>query len=266
MFNLTLFKKEIKSNYKVLGIFLALITMYSSVIVVMFDPELGKSLELMAQSMGELFKAFGMTNAGTTLIEFVANYLYGFILVAVPCVCITILANRLVARYVDNGSMSYLLASPHTRKEIVTTQAITLFMATVFMVLWATLVIFIISALSFPGALDIAKLCMLNIGLLGLLCFMASICFLGSCIFNDTKMANGLGGGVIIISILLQMIGQVGDKFAFFKYFTPLTLLDVQGILASSANAYMFIAILYIMAIAIYGIAIYIFCKKDLSI
>lgn len=266
MFNLTLFKKEIKSNYKVLAIFLGLITMYSSVIVIMFDPELGKSLELMAQSMGDLFKAFGMSNVGTTLIEFVANYLYGFILVAVPCVCIVILANRLVARYVDNGSMSYLLATPHTRKEIVTTQAITLCIAAAFMVAWATLIIIVISALSFPGALDIAKLCILNIGLFGLLSFMSSICFLGSCVFNDTRSANGLGGGVIIVSILLQMIGQVGDKFEFLKYFTPLTLLDVQGIISGSSDAYMLIFILYVGAIVLYSIAIYIFCKKDLSI
>lgn len=266
MFNTTLFKKEIKSNYKVITIFLGLIAMYSSVIVIMFDPELGKSLELMAESMGELFKAFGMANVGTTLIEFVANYLYGFILIAVPLVCIVILANRLVTRYVDNGSMSYLLATPNTRKKIITTQAITLFIAIVFMVLWATVIIVGVSALSFPGDLNISKLLILNVGLLGLLSFIGSLCFLGSCIFNDTRLANGFGGGIVIVSILLQMISQVGDKFEFLKYFTPLTLLDVQGILTGNNEAYLLIGVLYILTISINSIAIYIFCKKDLSI
>ena len=84
MINNTLFKREVKSNYKTMLIFMALISMYSSVVVLMFDPKLGESLNVMAESMPEVFAAFGMMNAGATLIEFVANYLYGFILIVIP--------------------------------------------------------------------------------------------------------------------------------------------------------------------------------------
>lgn len=266
MFNLTLFKKEVKTNYKILCIFLALIAMYSSIIVVMFNPKLGESLDLMAKSMPEIFAAFGMMNVGSTLLEFVTNYLYGFILIAVPLVCIVVLANRLVARYVDNGSMSYLLATPHSRKQIITSQAITLMIAILTMVLFATGLIIIVSGLSFPGELDISKFLILNVGLFGLLLFMGSLCFLASCLFNDTKTTNGIGGGIIIVSVLLQMISQVGDKFEFLKYITPLTLFDVNGILSGNQNAYIMIITLYGLAIISYIIAISIFIKKDLSI
>ena len=54
MINNTLFKREIKSNYKIMLIFMALISMYSSVIVLMFDPKLGESLSIMAESMPEI--------------------------------------------------------------------------------------------------------------------------------------------------------------------------------------------------------------------
>ncbi len=266
MFNLTLFKKELKSNYKVFIIFLALITMYSSVIVFMFDPELGKSLNMMAETMPELFAAFGMMNVGATLIEFVANYLYGFILIAIPLVAILIIANRLVVRYVDNGSMAYLLATPHSRKQIIVSQAITLILTTLLIVAYATGVIILVSALAFPGELDTKKLIILNIGLFTLLFFMSSLCFLGSCLFNDTRKANGLGGGIVIGSILLQMISQVGEKFEFLKYCTPLTLFDVNGILAGKESPFYLMGILIIMGILIYLIAIQIFRKKDLSI
>lgn len=57
MINNTLFKREIKSNYKIMLIFMALISMYSSVIVLMFDPKLGESLSIMAESMPEIFAA-----------------------------------------------------------------------------------------------------------------------------------------------------------------------------------------------------------------
>ena len=266
MLNLTLLKKEIKSNYKILLIFLALVTLYSSVIVVMFDPELGKALNEMAESMGDIFAAFGMANVGSTLIEFIANYLYGFILIAVPSVAIVIIANRLVARYVDNGSMAYLLASPHSRREIITTQAIALSLTVFTIVAYATGVIIFVSAMSFPGDLDIEKLIQLNLGLFGLLLLLSSICFFGSTLFNDTRKANGLGGGIIIIAILLQMISPVGDKIEFLKYFTPLTLLDVNGIIAGNQTSLMLISILFVLAIIIYAVSIQIFTKKDLSI
>ena len=73
---LPLFKKEIKANYKIFIIFILIISLYAGIIVAMYDPELGKSLEMMAESMPELFAAFSMTNAGSSLIEFVTNYLF----------------------------------------------------------------------------------------------------------------------------------------------------------------------------------------------
>lgn len=264
--NSTLLKKEIKSNYKILIPFLLLITMYCSIIVVMFDPELGKSLNMMKDTMPELFAAFGMSDSGTTLIEFISNYLYGFILIAIPLVGILILANRLVVRYVDRGSMAYLLAAPHSRKQMIATQIVMLVFTTVLMVIFATAIIILVSALSFPNTLDIQALLLLNVGLLGLLLCMGSLCFLASCIFNDARMANGLGGGFIIVSILLQMIGQVGDKFSFLKYCTPLTLFDVSGILAGRQDAYILCGILYITSAVLFFIASKIFCNRDLPI
>ena len=84
MLNKTLFRKELKSNYIMLLIFLGVLSMYSYMITLMFDPKLGDSLNTMAESMPELFAAFGMADAGTTLLEFVTNYLYGMLFIAFP--------------------------------------------------------------------------------------------------------------------------------------------------------------------------------------
>ena len=43
MINTTLLKKEFKSNYILLLIFLAVLSMYSCMIIAMFDPKLGDS-------------------------------------------------------------------------------------------------------------------------------------------------------------------------------------------------------------------------------
>ena len=111
-----LFKKEWKSNYKILFIFLALLTMYCCVITTMYDPDLGESLKMMEESMPHLFAAFHMENPGTTMIEFLINYLYGFIVVVIPMIFILMLSNKLVTKYVDKGSMAYLLTTGNGRK------------------------------------------------------------------------------------------------------------------------------------------------------
>ena len=57
--NAALFKKEIKSNGLLLVIFLAVLSVYGSMITIMFDPKMGDSLKLMAESMPGIFSAFG---------------------------------------------------------------------------------------------------------------------------------------------------------------------------------------------------------------
>ena len=105
MIRVTLYCREMKANFILFLIFAGVLTMYSVMIVMMFDPKLGDSLRMMSESMPEIFAAFGMADVGTTLLEFVAGYLYGMLFVAFPGVFIIILAGRLVAKYVDHGSM-----------------------------------------------------------------------------------------------------------------------------------------------------------------
>ena len=268
--NNTLFKREIKSNYKIMLIFMALISMYSSVIVLMFDPKLGESLSIMAESMPEIFAAFGMMNAGATLIEFVANYLYGFILIVVPTICIIILGNKLIARYVDKGSMAYLLATPNKRKNIVTTQAIFMAFAILVLVGIAVLISIGVGQIAFPGDLDIKKFLLLNVGLYGLLFFIGGMCRgLGDVYkrqFNDSRYSYGVGGGLAVVFILIQMLSQVGDKLEKLKYLTPLTLFQPDKIIAGDSSAIVYFAVLYIIGLIMYLVGIRIFMKKDFPV
>ena len=51
--SLPLLRRELRANYKMILLFLAVITLYSTVIIAMYDPKLGASLDLMAESMPE---------------------------------------------------------------------------------------------------------------------------------------------------------------------------------------------------------------------
>lgn len=266
MINGTLFKKEIKSNYILLLIFSAVLTVYGGMIIAMFDPKMGESLKAMAESMPGIFSAFGMKEVGTTLIEFISGYLYNMLFIAFPSVFIIILANRLVAKYVDNGSMAYILAVPEKRRTIITTQAVFLISSLIVMVVYVTGLIWFTSHLMFPGKLDIGEFLRLNAGLLGLLIFVGGICFLFSCLFNETRISTSIGTGIVVYAILVQMIARVGEKFEFLKYITPMTLYDVEGLIASRQSAWTACVILYVCGLIFIVLGCTAFSRRNLPV
>lgn len=264
--NATLLKKEIKSNWILLVIFLGVLSMYSVMITMMFDPKLGDSLKMMADSMPQMFAAFGMADVGTSLLEFVTGYLYGILLVAFPGVYIIILANRLVAKYVDNGSMAYLLAVPEKRRKIVLTQGIFMLLTLLVMVVYCTVLILTVGEILFPGEMDIKGFLRVNVGLMGLLVFFGGACFCASCFCNESKNSSAISTGVVVYSVLVQMISQVGEKFENVKYATPLTLFNVDGLSAGDAEAWATCAVLYVVGLVLMGIGIIRFSKKDIPL
>ena len=266
MISMPLLKREAKANYKLLLIFMGVLTLYASMIIAMFDPKLGESLALMAESMPGIFSAFGMTNVSTTLVEFCANYLYGFLMVVFPLVFIIILANKLVARYVDRGSMAYLLASPIKRGKLIFTQMKILCGALFLLVAYVTILSLLVGEMMFPGEMDVAKFISLNLGCYCLHIFLAGVCFLPSCIFNDSKYATGTGAGVCIAFVLIQMISQVGEKFENLKYITPLTLFDTAKILAADSAALWQCGTLLVAGLALMFVGLAIFCKRDIPV
>lgn len=264
--NLTLMKRELRANYKLLLIFLAVLSLYSAMIVTMFDPAFSETMNAMAQSMPDIFAAFGMLNPAATLIEFVANYLYGFLLIAFPLVFLVLLANRLVARYVDRGSMAYLLATPNRRTRIILTQAAVLLLCTLVLVIYVTGLCCAVGQALFPGGLDVGKFLLLNAGWLGLLIFLGGLCFCASCLFDDTKLSYGVGAGLCIAFLLIQMLSQAGEKFEALRYATPLTLFDPSRIIAGEEQAVWMFLILYAAGILFYVAGLLIFRRRDLPL
>ena len=76
MISLPLYKREMKGSIKVLLIFAAVITLYVTVIIRMYDPEMMKTLDDFVKVMPELMAAVGMHAGATSLIGFMISYLY----------------------------------------------------------------------------------------------------------------------------------------------------------------------------------------------
>lgn len=93
-----------------------------------------------------------------------------------------------------------------------------------------------------------------------------SICFLCSCIFNDSKYAVGAGTGIPALGFIVQMMADAGKELENAKYATFFTLFDSAGIIAGEKSAIWGMLVLFIGAIVLFSTAIVIFSKKDLHI
>lgn len=266
MMNMTVYKREMKVGMKMMILFCAVITMYVSIIIRMYDPEITETLESFIHVMPELMASVGMKGNTTTLLGFMVSYLYGFILPVLPMVFCILRGNALIAKYIDRGSMVSLVAAPVKRRAIAFTQMSVLVSNIVILVCYITVVELICIANGFWGELDIAKLILINIGLLCLHLFIGSICFLFSCVCSEVKYSIAFGAGIPALMYVLQMLSNVGGKAEKVKYFTFFTLFNPENLLAGEGHAILGVGILFVSAVLLYTLGIVIFDRKDLYI
>jgi ABC-2 type transport system permease protein len=266
MINFTLYKRGMRGIWKMLVIFAAVLTMYFTVIVTMFDPSYGNALDELAKTMPELMAIVGMSPASGELVSFMSAYLYGFIMLLFPMVFSILASNKLVASLVDRGSMAYLTAAPVKRTTIAFTQMKVMATGLFALVIYATVLGIVTCELSFPGELAIGKFLMLNAGVLSLQLFIGGICFLSSCIFNEVKYATGVGAGIPALAFIIQMMANAGAELENAKYATFFTLFDSDGLIAGEASAMAGMAILFVGSLVLFGAAIAVLSRKDLHI
>lgn len=266
MMNLTLYRREMKGSIRLLIILAAVLTMYVSIIISMYDPEMTKLLDGYVEMMPQLMSAVGMSAGASTLIGFMSSYLYGFILLIFPMLFCILRGHGLVCKYMDKGSMTALVAAPVRRRDIAFTQMMVLVSGILLLVAYSTILELGCARHYFPGELDTGELLLLNGGLLCLQLFIGSVCFLASCIFSESRYSVGFGAGIPILMYVLQMLANTGGKAENAKYLTFFTLFDPEGIIAGHKEALAGGVILLAGAILLYGLGIVIFSKKDLHI
>ncbi len=261
-----LFKHDIKSNWFLFMVILAIMLMYISVISMMYDPASMDAMnDLLSAMPKQLISAMGFDDLGSTLTEFMASYYYGFIILMFPMIYCMMLSGRLISKYVDRGSMAYLLACPVRRSRIALTQALFTVLSLCLLFGIVALGGFAFCEASFPQMLETDKYFTLNYSAFFLFLAVSGICFLCSCCFDEAKIASALGSGIPLGFYVIHMLSNVGDKLAWLKNLTIFSLYDVDRIMAGSSIALQAIALIAI-AIAAYSAGIMIFSRRGMAL
>jgi ABC-2 type transport system permease protein len=263
----TLFKANIRTNRTLWIIMTLVFFMYLSIIISMFDPAGADALQQMLDTLPEsIVKAMGFANMGTTLLEFVASYLYGFLVFLVPMVISIVVNHNLIASHIDRGSMAYLLATPNSRRKIAVTQALfSLVSSTLFFVLITGFGI-MISHVLFPGLLDVLGFVLLNVYALIVYYAVGGIGFFASCIASESKHSLSIGIGLPVAFIVLKLLGDAGDKFSWVGNLSLYALFDPAKLFEGAAFAYVGMFVLALTGLVLYVGGVMYFNRRDLHV
>ncbi|MDO5101107.1 MAG: ABC transporter permease [Eubacteriales bacterium] len=266
MLNGALYKREMKNSFKILAVFAVILSMYISIIISMFDPQMMEMMDGFYRIMPEVMEAVGMTPGETSLIGFMISYLYGFILLIFPMLFCILRGNGLIAKYTDQGSMVSLLAAPTKRSTVALTQVLVLLTGIFLLIVYTTVVEVAVVYILFPGEMLTTDLVKINASLFCLHTLIGGICFLFSCIFSDTKRSIAFGAGIPALMYILQMLANVGDRVEWLRYATVFTLFDATAMITGDGGGLIKTVILLFGAICLYAAGVLVFCRKDLHI
>lgn len=217
-----LFFANIRKHWILLLIFFGVLTMYTAVMISIYDPDDIAGIMKIAEMMPEgLIQAMGFSNLLTGLTSYLASWLYGMLMLAFPMVYSILLGHKLISKLVDNSSFAYLLTTPHSRVKIILTQG--LYALSSMMVLF--ILVFLVgigtSEAFFPGQIDVYQYFRLNLTTMLVNMVILMIVFLFSSIFNDAKYSVLFGSGVPIMFLLFNMLANASSKADILSKLTP---------------------------------------------
>lgn len=262
----TLFKANIRTNRFIWLLIMAIYSFYTIILVSMYDPDSIEALMSMMEMMPkEMVDAMGYS-FGTTFVTYLAGIMYSMLLYLFPMIITIVVNHRLIASHVDKGSMAYLISTGNSRKKIVVTQALFSIVSITAVFTFITILAIVMATIMFPGELEVGKFILLNVYALLLYFAISGICFFASAIASESKHSIGLGAGIPIGFVVLEMIGNAGDKFNWIGNFSLFTLFNPDRLFAGDNFAYFGMGAFLVLAIILYYGAITIFGKRDLSI
>ena len=176
---------------------------------------------------------------------------------------------------------SSILSTPTKRSAVVITQAVYMIVVP-FIMVGCGFLVRLAATQAFVGEVDVAKYAALYVGLYVLTEAMAGICYLASCLFNLSKYALGLGGGLNVWFFLCSLLGIFGSETMVsmgigvemldnFNRLTLVGLFDIEALetVGSGSVDYAFVPkliILAVIAVACYVVGMVRFQKKDLPL
>lgn len=264
--SMTIFKNTCRRHWKLLVIFIGVLSFYLAMIISLIDPQDMKEVQDLFGTMDDYMGAFSISIADmTTPLNYTASVFFSMVVMAFTMVFYIIQSISLIAKPVDDTSIAYTLSAPVKRSKLVATQAGYLIFA--MFVLFAA--ILGVGGIMLQGMGEFDFPAYLNlVGVTWLLCTaIAMLSFFLSVAFCNSKMGIWLATGVPIALMFLCMLGGTGgEKTEWLKKISPFGWLDSVGIVKGTVETgWMYLALAGGIAV-LFAASVIVFKKKRLPI
>ncbi len=231
-------------------------------------------LSTLPQEVSEALEEIGQADLYTLIVGSIFYKLAGLLL---PIIYMIMASNNLIAGQVDSGSMAYVLSTSTKRGTVAFTQAVYLLGSLLAMFLLTTATGCVcLSLVKEDVELTYGKLILLNVGAFLVLTALSGLCFFTSCLFDRSKHAMAIGGGLSIFALVAAMLGLFGspvipsvvrlDALNSFNYATVISLFDVVSIIDGTNDFIWKFAVLGVAGLVGYIAGSVHFTKKDLPL
>ncbi|KOO47600.1 ABC transporter permease [Priestia koreensis] len=267
--NTALYKQMLKRNSRPFASF-SLGSSFYLLLVIALYPSIAstKSMdELLKQMPAGFSKAFGLEGGLSTLSDFIAADYYGVLMIVILAVFSLTTAMQLVVKLVDQGSMAYLLATPHSRGTIIRTQALVL--VTGLGAIMGTMTVAGIAGgylLVDDVSFDAWSFIKMNIAAFFLFFVLGAFSFFISCVTNDAKKAIGIAAVVTILSYAFDLAGKLSDNVAWMRSLSLFSLFDPVAIAKGTEPILLTCLLLCGIGAVFYVLAVLLFSKRDLPL
>ncbi len=239
-------------------------------------PSLSKSLlDDLPEEIADALTELGGLDISNLVI---GNMFFKMAGILLPIVYIIMASNNLVASQVDSGSMAYVLSTPTKRRTVSITQMCFLILSLFAMFACTTLVGVVCLAFVDKAIVTITygEMLLLNLGAFITMFAISGICFMCSSIFSRAKLSLSIGGGISMFFLVCTILGLFGSPIIptamrisamkFFNYLSLISLFDCVSIIDGGLTFLWKLAILIVVGILTYAIALIFFKKKDLPL
>ncbi|WP_242833126.1 ABC transporter permease [Desulfosporosinus acidiphilus] len=243
------------------------LSLYNLLLIGVF-PSLSQSkgMAKLTENLPKLARVFRLTSdsALNRFESFVASQCFGQVWVLVMGIYTISTANELIAQYVAEGGMTYLLTSPAGRSEIFLTQTAVLISGLILMVTLTELGIWGEAKLF---SLSMDKKAYTSLGILALALFLnvGSYSLLFSTLFNNEENVVLSAACITFIFYALDTFSSLDDRFLWvrrltiFGWFRPQEVLEGETSLLPTS-------LLLALSTMFMGLAGYIFERKDFCV
>ncbi|MBS3990447.1 MAG: hypothetical protein KGZ51_00065 [Erysipelothrix sp.] len=229
--NLKYIKYLVLSNKVVWIAITFVLIFYMSSIMMMYDPTTVDAMMGYIEALPEaMIKALNFQMVDFTFLGFIAGYYYGFLAMTFPLIFSMMFTYKVVAKTIDNNSITHLLTSGRSRLTLILHAWLTYAVVLACMISLLMVASYSMAGSMFEGVTLDSRFIYLNIYLYGFHLMMGSLMMMFSAILPSASLALGAIIGVPLTSMVLDMVARLGEDLSWVRFASLHTLFDADKV------------------------------------